>query len=126
MYIDIDDFKAINDAQGHQYGDEILHVIGAAIKQISRSEDSCFRYGGDEFCLILPNCQEEQARELYINRLNTEVKKYLDVTLSVGIVQTGPNEYEEPEVLIRQADERMYMAKKALKFNDSQHNLTLT
>ncbi len=118
VYIDINDFKAINDAQGHQCGDEILRVVGAAIKKISRTEDSCFRYGGDEFCLVLPDCQEEQARELYISRLNAEVKKHLDdVTLSVGIVQTGPNEYEETDSLIRQADERMYAAKKVLKSN---------
>jgi diguanylate cyclase (GGDEF)-like protein len=118
VYLDIDEFKLINDTRGHQYGDEILRVIGMVIKQISRMEDCCFRYGGDEFCLVLPNCREEEARELYLNRLNTEVKKHLDdVTISIGIIQTGPSEYEEPDSLIRQADEKMYAAKKALKYN---------
>jgi diguanylate cyclase (GGDEF)-like protein len=118
VYLDIDEFKLINDTRGHQYGDEILRVIGMVIEQISRMEDCCFRYGGDEFCLVLPNCREEEARELYLNRLNTEVKKHLDdVTISIGIIQTGPSEYEEPDSLIRQADEKMYAAKKALKYN---------
>jgi diguanylate cyclase (GGDEF)-like protein len=118
VYIDIDNFKIVNDTQGHQNGDEILHVIGMIIKQISRMEDCCFRYGGDEFCLVLPNCREDEARELYLNRLNVEVKKHLDdVTLSIGIVQTGPTDYEEPDALIRQADEKMYAAKKLLKCN---------
>lgn len=116
VYIDIDDFKIINDTQGHLYGDEVLRIIGTVINQISRMEDCCFRYGGDEFCLVLPNCNEAEARELYINRLNTEIKKHLnDITLSIGIVQTGPDEYQEPNTLIDRADERMYTAKKALK-----------
>lgn len=116
VYLDIDNFKAINDTQGHQYGDEILHVVGMAIKQVSRLEDSCFRYGGDEFCLILPNCRKEQARDIYITRLNSEIQKHFsEVTLSIGIVQTGPDEYQEPYTLIRQADEKMYAAKKISK-----------
>ncbi|MGD0958174.1 MAG: GGDEF domain-containing protein [Methylomonas sp.] len=115
-YLDINDFKAINDTQGHLRGDEILHTIGAAIKRISRDEDSCFRYGGDEFCLILPNCREEQAREIYMDRLNAEIKQHAEnVTISLGIVQTGPVEYGEPDELVRLADERMYAAKKVFK-----------
>jgi hypothetical protein len=55
VYIDINDFKIINDTHGHQAGDEILRVVGTSIKKVSREEDSCFRYGGDEFCLILPH-----------------------------------------------------------------------
>lgn len=116
VYIDINDFKAINDAQGHQRGDEILRIVAAAIKRVSRIEDRCFRYGGDEFCLILPNCLEIHAQDIYITRLNTVIKQELeDVNLSVGIVQTGPNEFEEPNLLVNQADFRMYEAKKKFK-----------
>jgi diguanylate cyclase (GGDEF)-like protein len=118
-YLDINDFKIINDTQGHLCGDNILRAVGTAIKQISRAEDSCFRYGGDEFCLVLPNCREEQAREIYMTRLNAELKKSSkNVTLSIGIVQTGPEKFEEPEALVQQADERMYAAKKAFKSGD--------
>jgi diguanylate cyclase len=116
VYFDINDFKNINDAYGHQHGDEILRKVGNTIKQVSRTEDSCFRYGGDEFCVILPNCEMHVAAELYIDRLNAEISRQLEnVTLSVGIAQAGPEEYGEPEALIRQADERMYMAKKTFQ-----------
>lgn len=116
VFIDVNNFKNINDTHGHHRGDEILHGVGAAIKKVSRLEDCCFRYGGDEFCLVLPNCREEQAREVYITRLNAEIQQTMgEVTLSVGIVQTGPEEFEEPRTLVRLADERMYAAKKKFK-----------
>ncbi len=116
VYMDIDNFKEINDAQGHQRGDEVLRILGSAIKNIARTEDSCFRYGGDEFCLILPNCPEHQAREMYIYRLNDEIKQRLgNITLSVGIIQTGPTDFEEPDALIRLADAKMYAEKKITK-----------
>ncbi|MGY4107716.1 diguanylate cyclase domain-containing protein [Aeromonas encheleia] len=120
-YLDIDNFKQINDTQGHQRGDEILRIVGASIRQISRAEDCCFRYGGDEFCLILPNCREEQARDNYLQRLIQLLDDQLDdVTLSIGMVQTGPTEYEDGYSLIRLADERMYIAKKAMKLVNQQ------
>lgn len=120
VYMDVNDFKSINDTQGHQRGDDILRAVGVAIKSVSRLEDSCFRYGGDEFCIILPNCFGEQAHEIYISRLNTEIRQHLGdkVTLSVGIMQTGPDDYVEPNELIHQADEQMYTAKKAFKLKD--------
>lgn len=123
VYMDINEFKTINDTQGHPYGDHILRTVGNAIKKISREEDCCFRYGGDEFCLILPNCREEQAEDIYINRLNAEIDQHLkNITLSVGIVQTGPAKYDEPDTLIRQADEKMYAAKKASKIDNKTGN----
>jgi diguanylate cyclase (GGDEF)-like protein len=116
VYIDINDFKTINDTQGHQRGDEVLAAIGDAIRQVSRIEDSCFRYGGDEFCLILSNCNENLAEEIYLTRLNAEITRQLQtITISAGIVQTGPDEFEEADALIHLADERMYATKKAFK-----------
>lgn len=115
-YLDIDNFKQINDTEGHQRGDEILRIVGNCIRQVFRAEDSCFRYGGDEFCLILPNCNESQARDIYLKRLDLAIKERLaGLSLSIGIVQTGPEHYDEGLNLIRLADERMYAAKRALK-----------
>ncbi|NHQ87533.1 diguanylate cyclase [Iodobacter sp. HSC-16F04] len=121
VYLDINNFKLINDNKGHQYGDEVLRAVGHAISAIARMEDCCFRYGGDEFCLILPNCFLQQATDTYVHRLNGEISQRLDnITLSAGIVQAGPVSYEEPEALIRIADDRMYQAKKEFK---TQHSL---
>ena len=115
-YLDINDFKQINDTQGHQRGDEILRIVGDCIRKVSRAEDYCFRYGGDEFCLILPNCNEDQARDVYLQRLTNALKEQIDdVTLSIGMVQTGPMQFDEGHSLIRLADERMYAAKRAMK-----------
>ncbi|MDP3301016.1 MAG: GGDEF domain-containing protein [Sulfuricurvum sp.] len=116
VYIDINDFKIVNDTQGHQAGDEILRVVGASIKKVSRAEDSCFRYGGDEFCLILPNCTESKAKEIYINRLRAEINKKMEkVTISVGVAQAGTDEYPEAEVFIHEGDQKMYLDKKVHK-----------
>lgn len=116
VFIDINDFKIINDTQGHQKGDEILRMVSTAIKKTSRMEDSSFRYGGDEFCIIMPNCREEQAEDIFMNRLNLEIQKNQEnLSLSIGIVQTGPNDYAEPEALIEEADKKMYAAKNEFK-----------
>ncbi len=116
VYIDVNDFKAVNDTQGHQKGDEILRVVGSAIKAIARIEDSSFRYGGDEFCVILVNCRAEQARTEFVDRLNEKIAQNLEtVSLSCGVAQTGPNEYVEAGTLIRLADENMYANKQEFK-----------
>ncbi|WP_428623511.1 GGDEF domain-containing protein [Sedimenticola sp.] len=116
VYIDINDFKLINDTEGHQRGDEVLRLLGAAVKRVARKEDVCFRYGGDELCIVLPNCQEHDAQEIYITRLKAELGQQLDnLSLSTGVVQTGPDDYVEAEALIREADKRMYEVKKQSK-----------
>ena len=108
--IDIDHFKTINDTYGHVVGDNVLRQLSKVLNQNLRTADLAGRYGGDEFCLILPNCKEDQAAEIYINRLNEEIKQCLNnVSLSIGIIDTGPDKYGEPDYLIQQADEKMYV-----------------
>lgn len=112
VYMDVNDFKIVNDTQGHQQGDEILRVVANAIKAVSRLEDSCFRYGGDEFCLVLPNSTKEEAQEAYLNRLTHELERHMKgMSLSIGIAQTGTELYVDADTLIRLADEDMYRAK---------------
>jgi diguanylate cyclase len=114
IYFDVNDFKKINDTEGHQRGDDILRIVGNAIKSTARLEDSCFCYGGDEFCVILSNCREEQARDKFVERFKQKVKeKVADLSLSIGVVDTGPNDYVDASTLIHLADERMYVAKQA-------------
>ncbi|BDM62606.1 hypothetical protein NFHSH190041_00580 [Shewanella sp. NFH-SH190041] len=118
VYIDIDDFKLINDTQGHQRGDEILREVARIITTFSRAEDCCFRYGGDEFCVILPKCTAKQARETFSHRIQSEIRRTLkDLKISIGLVQTGPVKYDNAEQLIGEADKAMCRMKKRHKAN---------
>ena len=114
LFLDIDDFKQINDEHGHQRGDEVLKAVGTAMLSHSRAEDGCFRYGGDEFVAVLPNCTEAQARNRYCQRLNGEFRR-LGISASQGTAQTGPASFDDVETLIRRADADMYERKRASK-----------
>jgi diguanylate cyclase len=97
-------------------GDEILRAVSDTIKLVSRCEDSAFRYGGDEFCVILPNCTEEHAKTIYSTRFAEELKQYPEnVSVSIGIIQTGPESFLDADNLIQQADHRMYVEKTKMK-----------
>lgn len=117
IYIDIDNFKKINDEDGHLKGDEILRSLGDIISSNSRAEDSFFRYGGDEFCMILPNCTEEEAKITYLDRIKQNIKKVPDLDISVGVIQTGPDKYLPVEKIIDLADKKMYENKSENKVN---------
>ena len=115
-YIDIDDFKIINDTLGHQKGDDILRAVASAIQRSARAEDRCFRYGGDEFCVVMQNCSEAQAQRAYGSRLESEIGRLKDpVRYSIGYVEANAPDYAQPEELIRTADGRMYSMKTRMK-----------
>ena len=119
VYIDINDFKQINDAQGHQKGNQILLAVAKAIKKMTRVEDQAFRYGGDEFCIIFPNCVEQQVEQTFGLRLAEEVHNNLNkLTMSIGYAQTGPTIFCSPDSLIHKADKNMYLVKSTSKLND--------
>ncbi|MGR5209114.1 GGDEF domain-containing protein [Vibrio rotiferianus] len=116
IYIDVNDFKIINDTHGHQHGDEILITVAKAMKYATRQKDHLFRNGGDEFVMIFPNCTEEQARSICEHRLTSELrKKERNLTLSIGYAQTGTTDYLSPDALLQQADNNMYAVKHASK-----------
>jgi len=119
VYIDIDEFKLINDTQGHNRGDHILLAVAQAIKSGTRLEDYVFRLGGDEFCIILTNCTESQAKDIYACRIASEIHKLEEeLSLSVGYAQADTNYELSPEDLIQQADQSMYDAKRAEKLKN--------
>ncbi|WP_198781744.1 diguanylate cyclase domain-containing protein [Shewanella putrefaciens] len=116
IYLDVDDFKLFNDTQGHRSGDDVLCAVAQAIKESTRAEDYSFRYGGDEFCIIMPNCREAQAEDNFVTRFNQKIKQSLsDISLSYGIVDTGPYDYDDANSLIHKADQKMYSFKRASK-----------
>lgn len=113
---DIDHFKRVNDTFGHQAGDKALHVVGKTLNQLIRDVDMVSRYGGEEFVMILPRADLQQAfvvleriREKLANTPFRFKDKPLKITLSCGVAEFG--EGETVEEVIARADEALYRAK---------------
>ncbi len=116
VYFDVDCFKEINDRYGHDKGDAVLKTVGESMRQVSRTIDLCFRLGGDEFCVLLTDTTEDEAREIYCDRLISLLAERLDgLTVSIDVAQTGPDKYDDPDGLIKVADTAMYAAKRQSK-----------
>ncbi len=119
LFLDIDDFKAYNDAFGHQEGDYVLRKVGEAIKTALRGEDVAARYGGEEFVVVV-SCGFDDAVRL-AERIRSTVEDLCStfadsrirrsVTASVGVANLGCDA-DAAEKLVRVADRRMYEAKK--------------
>jgi diguanylate cyclase (GGDEF)-like protein len=116
VFIDIDRFKTINDTLGHDEGDRVLQRVAAFLLRNVREVDYVFRWGGDEF-LILMSCREQEARRRAAD-LQSAFARSPDadglpsgVGLSVGCAEVGP-EVTDMLALIKVADERMYLDKK--------------
>lgn len=112
IYFDVDKFKQINDKEGHIKGDEVLKNIGQILQSSIREVDIPCRYGGDEFIIILPNCDIENAKGICEKIIKKYTEKYPKYSLSFGISETGTDIYIDNDKLIKIADEKMYLAKK--------------
>ena len=116
LYLDLDDFKAVNDSLGHAAGDELLVAIADRLRGALRVQDVAARFGGDEFAVLLDGVDsEQQAREIAVRllgvlgepvRLGTDTVR---VTASIGLVT--PSGEDEVEDLLRRVDVAMYRAK---------------
>ena len=122
MFIDLDRFKPINDAYGHLRGSRVLREIGFLLRNAVRETDYPARYGGDEFCVILPRTSEDAARAL-AEKLREIIESHtflqeeginVRVGASVGVADY-PTAANGKEALIRLADERMYADKERRK-----------
>jgi len=107
----------INDNFGHQVGDEVLKQFALNLKSIVRESDLLFRYGGDEFTIILPDVSMDEAIKI-AERIKHQLEndgygpsKNLKISLSVGISQF-PIDATTPEELIKKADERSLISKR--------------
>lgn len=114
IFFDLDDFKSYNDAYGHLKGDEALKTIGEITRSsIKKDVDTAFRYGGDEFAVILPNAEKEDAREVGY-RIDGNVKREVKgITISIGIASVEG--LVSVEDIINAADQAMYFEKNLRK-----------
>jgi len=119
VMFDIDDFKKINDQYGHHTGDAVLKSLAVFVLDDKREHDLAFRYGGDEFFLLLPNTDLDGAKQL-AKRLHTSIQsKTFDtvghITLSMGVVEYQT--HESADDVVKRADKQMYQVKQSGKNN---------
>lgn len=116
VYFDVDDFKEINDKEGHLKGDEVLRYIAQCMVKHVRETDIACRYGGDEFTIIFPECSTADAKTICEKIIKEFSGKYPDYSLSIGIAETGERDFIDENQLIKMADENMYLAKQESGF----------
>jgi len=111
---DIDHFKRINDSYGHLYGDEVLLLMSRIVREVFRGEDRCFRYGGEEFAVLLSR-NDLNGVAVALERLRQRIEAYRfpqvgQVTVSIGCAALEPR--MGPSDVIDRADRALYAAKK--------------
>ena len=111
--VDVDHFKLVNDKFGHLYGDEVLILIANLMTSSFRSQDRVFRFGGEEFVVLLRSTTLDNAQKI-IDRFRTNVEAHVfpqvgTVTVSVGFVAISP--FESPVNILGRADQALYYAK---------------
>ena len=121
LFLDIDDFKAINDVHGHDVGDLVLQTMARQLVAIVRASDTVARIGGDEFVVVLEALAGHDAAPVVAAKIRARLARALTVqrirvkaTISIGI-SIYPDNGDDPEVLVRAADYAMYLAKRAGK-----------
>lgn len=118
LMIDIDFFKNINDTYGHNAGDQVLKRLSRILEENSRESDIIGRYGGEEFCIGLPNTEEEEAygiseriREAVEENIFITDEADISVTISIGCCLKKPENTSSCKDVIIQADKALYRAK---------------
>lgn len=123
MFLDLDDFKTINDTYGHDVGDLVLQMIGGRLKETTRDDDTVCRFGGDEFLFVLMNTESEQDIAIVADKIIKAVQvpcdiRVRDIRISLRInsslgVSVFPNDGTTSEALLDAADKAMYRAKRS-------------
>jgi diguanylate cyclase (GGDEF)-like protein/PAS domain S-box-containing protein len=117
LFLDLDDFKAVNDTMGHDIGDQLLVAVGARIASTLRPGDTVARLGGDEFAVLLKKMEDEQIASRVAERITRQLVppfaiggKEISIRASIGIAGLVSGQ-EAADELIRNADVAMYIAK---------------
>ena len=121
LFLDLDGFKKINDAYGHDAGDLLLKEVAGRLRETVRGSDAVARVGGDEFIIVLDNIDAKDNATLVAHKINVALLAPFEangqpchVGGSIG-VSMFPQDSKDPEQLIKQADEAMYLAKQSGK-----------
>ncbi len=137
LYVDVDQFKVVNDSLGHQAGDEVLVALARRLEACLRPGDTVARLGGDEFAVLVEDMEDASQALRIADRIHAELSPSLKVrghdvfaTASVGIAR-GAARYEDAQDLLRDADIAMYRAKRRGRasseiFDASMHALATT
>lgn len=119
MFLDLDDFKLVNDAHGHEAGDQLLRFVAERLRAAVRVDDTVARMGGDEFIILIEGMENQQALETVRQKIQQKLSEgflvegqLVGVRASIGVAMF-PEDGDNPEALIRQADMRMYADKNA-------------
>lgn len=123
LFIDVDDFKKVNDCCGHEAGDQVLHLIGERLKAVARSSDVVARLGGDEFAVLLFGIGSSDNAAAVARSMIQAIDKAFPtepvpsrVGLSIGVAMLT-TDGDDPALLLRRADMAMYVAKTSGKNN---------
>ena len=119
MFIDLDNFKPINDTQGHDAGDQLLVGVSEILKSILGPKDFAGRFGGDEFLILMRDVKQQSESaavcEEILRRLNAEIEingKPIVASASIGVVYCNSHDYQNSDNLVNDADLAMYAAKR--------------
>ena len=122
IFMDLNDFKQVNDTYGHEAGDTLLNIVAKRLQNSIREKDKAFRIGGDEFVVVIHGTHDKQFYEGVIERMRHNVAR--DVTLNNGIIlkvsiSAGfarcPEDGAKFEDVVKKADDEMYQNKRAFK-----------
>ena len=116
LFLDLDKFKLVNDSAGHLAGDACLRHVASVLQQATRASDTVARWGGDEFMILLPDCDAETANSIAL-KINQQLKdspfkqnnRQFDLSFSIGI--SASRDDDTPESMIERADKSCYQEK---------------
>jgi diguanylate cyclase (GGDEF)-like protein len=117
LFIDLDDFKDVNDTLGHDAGDRVLVSVAERLASSVRPGDTAARLGGDEFAVLLPAAESKATVDAIAERLQRSFEKpfpqapNIKLTATIGTALSGPS--TDPDSLLETADAAMYVAKRA-------------